>query len=69
MIVHNNKVIEDRKDGKSYGEIRNKYGISRSTVQYIILLNNKCKKKNGRKEVTLRLIIKYTVINYIPLDI
>lgn len=34
----------------TYGNLKKKYNISRSTIQYIILSDNKCKKKNGRKE-------------------
>lgn len=37
--------------GKSYGQLKKKYNLPRSTIQFIVKSNGKCKKKNGRKEI------------------
>ena len=40
----------ERSNGRSYGEISKKYGISRSTIQYMVKNDGRSKKKNGPKE-------------------
>lgn len=43
-------LIEDRKNGLSYGKISKKYKIPRSTIQYIVRESKTSSKKRGPKE-------------------
>ena len=48
--VYKEAVLKERKEGMSFGNIAKKYGMSKSSVQYIVENYNKECKKRGPKE-------------------
>ena len=50
MYTQEVRVIMDRNNGMTYGELLNKYDMPRSSMQHIVLKHKSISKKRGRKE-------------------